>query len=66
VVLQTQEYGRLEFMIYRGFGFSIVYKDNYLPINLNNQNPFQFNEYLVFWDINDNFWFGFDQDEAGR
>ena len=51
--------GLEQFMITKGNEVSIVYKDVMLPINYNNENPYNNDIYAVFLDeVTQNVWFG--------
>jgi len=50
--------GQKEILITKGNLVSILYEGILLGINLNDKDPFEFEDHAVFLDINDDVWLG--------
>ncbi len=50
--------GEKEILITKGNLTSILYDDVFLPVALNDKNPFEFEGYASFLDENDDIWLG--------
>lgn len=50
--------GEKEILVTKGNMVSILYDDVFLSVNLNDKNPFEFEDYSVFLDINNDIWLG--------
>lgn len=50
--------GEKEVLITKGNLVSIVYDDVFLSLNLNDKNPFEFEDYAAFLDPNNDIWLG--------
>ena len=50
--------GRKEVMATSGNYLSVLFDDIFLTINLNDKNPFEFEDYAIYLDDNDDVWIG--------
>jgi len=58
ISIETAEYGILEIRIVKSNFYALVYNDIYLPIELNEQNPYQRDNLKAYSDGN-TLWIGF-------
>lgn len=61
--LTLEDVGTETFMLAKGNLVSLLYKDVFLPIGLNNQNPYFFDGVCVYLDSNDDIWLGIKKEE---
>jgi len=50
--------GLKEILVTKGNNTSIVYDDVFLSINMNDKNPFEFEDHAVYLDSENNVWLG--------
>lgn len=50
--------GQKEVSIFKGIGVSIMYDDVFLTMDLNDKNPFTFENKAVYVDANNDIWLG--------
>jgi hypothetical protein len=50
--------GEKEILVTKGNNISILYDDVFLSVDLNEKNPFEFENYSVFLDPNNDIWLG--------
>jgi hypothetical protein len=53
-----EDVGLVEVLITKGNFVSITYNDILLPINMNDENPFVFEDHAVLLDQDNNIWLG--------
>ncbi len=53
-----EDIGQRDVLVTKGDHVSIFYDDVFLPINLNDKNPFEFEDYAVYIDESDNVYLG--------
>jgi hypothetical protein len=58
VIFDTQERGRINVSIYKSGFYALVYDGVYLPVGLNDRNPFIKNGYAAYKDASA-LWIGF-------
>lgn len=56
--------GEKDILVTKGNYISIMYDDVFLPVNLNDLNPFAFDSKLVYLDEDDEIWLGVLADEV--
>ncbi len=56
--INLQGIGLKTVMVTKGIGFGILYDGVFLPLNLNDKNPFEFDGHAIYVDANDNVWLG--------
>ena len=50
--------GEKEILITRGFDVGITFEDTFLPVSLNEKNPFRIGEKAIFIDLSGDVWLG--------
>lgn len=50
--------GLKEILVTKGFGYSMLYDDIFLPLNLNSRNPYYFDEHAIYVDEDNNVYLG--------
>jgi len=63
LTVNLEGYGNAEILITKGNVTSIVYDDVMLPINFDDQNPYQFEGYAVYLDEEDYVWLGIETED---
>lgn len=53
-----EDIGQKDVLVTKGVGVSMLYDDVFLPINLNDKNPFEFEDHAVFIDENNDVYLG--------
>lgn len=61
--LLLEDLGEKSFLITRGNVTSVVFEDQILPLQFNDNNPYQREAYAVYVDSDNNVWFGFGVEE---
>lgn len=49
--------------VVKGVGTALVYDDVFLPVEMNEKNPFAVGTYATYIDDNDDIWLGIEDDE---
>ncbi len=50
--------GPKDILVTQGNYTSILYENTFLPLNLNDNNPFEFDSHAIYIDENNNVWLG--------
>jgi len=58
LTVNLQGIGTRDILVVRGVGVSIVFDGITLMVNLNDRNPFKFEDHAVFLDDDQNVWLG--------
>lgn len=53
-----EDVGQVEILVTKGVDVGITYEGVFLPVNLNNNNPYAFDGYAVYIDANEDIWLG--------
>jgi hypothetical protein len=50
--------GERDILVTQGIGLGVLFDDVFLPVQLNDKNPFEFEDRAVYIDDNDDVWVG--------
>lgn len=56
-------FGQYDILVTSGIGIGVLFDEVFLPVNLNDKNPFEFEDRAVYLDENDDVWVGIAIDE---
>lgn len=62
--LDAEDLGIKEFLVCKGIGYSILYEENYICLEMNDNNPNEFEGYAIYRDSNNDVFFGILIDET--
>lgn len=62
--LELEGLGEKEFLVTKGNLVSITYEDVLISLELNDENPFEFEDFAIYIDDNDDVFFGILVDES--
>jgi hypothetical protein len=60
--VDLEDIGVKTVLVTKGVGVSILYDGVFLTVNLNNNNPFEFDSHAVYIDANNDIWLGVGQE----
>ena len=61
--LNLEGYGQYSILVTRGVGVGVVFDDVFLLVQLNEDNPFVFEDRAVYYDEDSNIWVGFKNED---
>lgn len=56
--LDLENIGIVDILVTKGNHYGILYDDVFLPLNLNDKNPFEFSDHAIYVDADDQVWLG--------
>lgn len=61
--VELEDIGIKDILVTKGNLLNVSFDENFMPLELNDKNPFEFDDVAVYLDENDDVWIGYLQEE---